>query len=187
MKKFFTQPIGEFSRQNSMVFLVVNIVALAANFELFDIDPVQNLINFLWGFSLFGIITSGYYLAEDHVPEYWKTAGGVLAAVILVGTFLEMTPTYQEDGFLPMYFFWALNQLIYGLVLRGTGIVRPVFENITILGSLIIVIGTGSDLFGYEIPESIEIVFLVGWVSLITGLSLGNYFAWGDKLSSSAE
>ena len=42
-------------------------------------------------------------------------------------------------------------------------------------------------LFGYEIPETLDIVFLVGWVSLITGLSLGNYFAWGDKLSSSTE
>ena len=109
MKKFFTQPIGEFSRQNSLVFLVVNIVALAANFELFDIDPVQNLINFLWGFSLFGIVTSGYYLAEGYVPEYWKTAGGVLASVILVGTFLEMTPEYQETGFLPMYFLYLLS------------------------------------------------------------------------------
>ena len=116
-----------------------------------------------------------------------QTAGGVLASVILVGTFLEMTPEYQETGFLPMYFFWALNQLIYGAVLRGNGIVRPVFENLTILGSLIIVFGTGSDLFGYEIPETLDIVFLVGWVSLITGLSLGNYFAWGDKLSSSTE
>ena len=67
MKKFFTQPIGEFSRQNSLVFLIVNIVALAANFELFDIDPVQNLINFLWGFSLFGIVTSGYYLSLIHI------------------------------------------------------------------------------------------------------------------------
>ena len=124
-------------------------------------------------------------MAEGYVPEYWKTAGGVLASVILVGTFLEMTPEYQETGFLPMYFFWALNQLIYGAVLRGTGIVRPVFENLTILGSLIIVFGTGSDLFGYEIPETLDILFLVGWVSLITGLSLGNYFAWGDKLASS--
>ena len=43
-----------------------------------------------------------------------------------------MTPEYQETGFLPMYFFWALNQLIYGAVLRGNGIVRPVFENLTI-------------------------------------------------------
>ena len=187
MKKFFTQPIGEFSRQNSIVFLVINVVALAGNFELFDIDPVQNLINFLWGFSLFGIITSGYYLAEGYVPEYWKTGGSVLASVIIVGTFLEMTPEYQETGFIPMYFFWALNQMIYGLTLRGNGIVRPVFENLVILGSIIIVIGTGSDLFGYEIPESVDIVFLIGWVSLITGLSLGNYFAWGDKATSSSE
>ena len=188
MKKFFTQSIGEFSRQNSMVFLVVNVVLLAANFELFDADPVQNLLNFMWGFSLFGIVTSGYYLAEDHVPEYWKTAGGVLAAVILVGTFLEMTPTYQDDGFLPMYFFWALNQLIYGLVLRGTGIVRPIFENLAILGSLIIMVGTGANLFaGYELPEAVQIEGLVGWLSLIIGLSLGNYFAWGDKLASGSE
>ena len=77
--------------------------------------------------------------------------------------------------------------MLFRSVLRGNGIVRPVFENLTILGSLIIVFGTGSDLFGYEIPETLDIVFLVGWVSLITGLSLGNYFAWGDKLSSSTE
>ena len=184
---FVLRTIGEFSRQNSLVFLVINIVALAANFELFDIDPVQNLINFLWGFALFGIVISGYYLAEGYVPEYWKTAGGVLASVILVGTFLEMTPEYQETGFIPMYFFWALNQLIYGVVLRGNGIVRPVFENLAIIGALIIVFGTASDLFGFEIPETVDIVFLVGWVSLITGVSLGNYFAWGDKMSSSTE
>ena len=86
-----------------------------------------------------------------------------------------------------MYFFWALNQLIYGVVLRGNGIVRPVFENLAIIGALIIVFGTASDLFGFEIPDTVDIVFLVGWVSLITGVSLGNYFAWGDKLSSSTE
>ena len=33
----------------------------------------------------------------------------------------------------------------------------------------------------------VDIVFLIGWVSLITGLSLGNYFAWGDKATSSSE
>ena len=49
-------------------------------------------------------------------------------------------------------------------------------------------IGTGSDLFfGYELPEAVQIVGLVGWLSLVIGLSLGNYFAWGDKLSSSTE
>ncbi len=188
MKKFFTQPIGEFSRQNSLVFLAINFVALAGNFELFDFDPIQNIANFIWGFALLGIVPSGYYLAEGHVPEYWKSAGSILASVIIVGTFLEMTPEYQESGFLPMYFFWALNQLIYGLVLRGNGLFRPVYENLTIFGSLIIMIGTGSDLFfGYELPEAVQIVGLVGWLSLVIGLSLGNYFAWGDKLSSSTE
>ena len=186
MKKFFTQPIGEFSRQNSLVFLAINIVALAGNFELFDFDSIQNLANFIWGFALLGIVLSGYYLAEGQVPEYWKSAGSILASVIIVGTFLEMTPEYKESGFLPMYFFWSLNQLIYGLVLRGSGLIRPIYENLTIFGALIIMIGTGSDLFfGYELPETIQIVGLFGWISLVTGLSLGNYFAWGDKLASS--
>ena len=40
---------------------------------------------------------------------------------------------------------------------------------------------------GYELPEVFEIIGLVGWLSLVVGTSLGNYFAWGDKMSSSTE
>ena len=50
------------------------------------------------------------------------------------------------------------------------------------------IIGTSADLFfGYELPEAVQIVGLVGWLSLVVGTSLGNYFAWGDKATSSAE
>ena len=69
----------------------------------------------------------------------------VLATFIIFGTFLEMTEL--EEGFLPIYFFWAFNSLIYGLTLRGNGIFRPIYENLTILGALIITIGTSADLF----------------------------------------
>ena len=110
----------------------------------------------------------------------------VLATVIIFGTFLEITQF--EDGFLPMYFFWAFNSLIYTLTLRGTGIFRPIYENITVLGALIITIGSSADIFfGYELPEVFEIIGLVGWLSLVVGTSLGNYFAWGDKASSSSQ
>ena len=110
MKKFFTQPIGEFSRQNSMVFLVCNIVLIAINFGSFEVDALGWLLNFVWGFSLFGIVISGYYLAEDHVPDFWKAGSTVLASVIVVGTFIEIAmPEYQENGFGPMYFKMALG------------------------------------------------------------------------------
>ena len=189
MKKFFTQPIGEFSRQNSMVFLVCNIVLIAINFGSFEVDALGRLLNFVWGFSLFGIVISGYYLAEDHVPDFWKAGSTVLASVIVVGTFIEIAmPEYQENGFGPMYFFWAFNQLIYGITLRGTGIFRPVYENLGILGSLIIFSGTTAGVFfDYTIPETYQPVGLVGWLALVVGVSLGTYFAWGDKLSSSTE
>ena len=187
MKKFFTQPIGDLARQNALTFLVINILFIGVEFSgATALDAVDNLLNFFWGFTLISIIIAGYYLVEGHVPEYWKMATTVLATVIIFGTFLEITQF--EDGFLPMYFFWAFNSLIYTLTLRGTGIFRPIYENITVLGALIITIGSSADIFfGYELPEVFEIIGLVGWLSLVVGTSLGNYFAWGDKMSSSTE
>ena len=126
MKKFFTQPIGDLSRQNALTFLVINVVFIGAEFSgTTALDAVDHLLNFFWGFTLISIIIAGYYLAEGHVPEYWKAATTVLATVIIFGTFLEIT--LVEDGFLPMYFFWAFNSLIYTLTLRGTGIFRPLY------------------------------------------------------------
>ncbi|MEN9018082.1 MAG: hypothetical protein ABF331_06220 [Hellea sp.] len=187
MKKFFTQPIGDLARQNALTFLVINVLFIGVEFSgATALDAVDNLLNFFWGFTLISIIIAGYYLVEGHVPEYWKMATTVLATVIIFGTFLEITQF--EDGFLPMYFFWAFNSLIYTLTLRGTGIFRPIYENITVLGALIITIGSSADIFfGYELPEVFEIIGLVGWLSLVVGTSLGNYFAWGDKASSSSE
>ena len=187
MKKFFTQPIGDLARQNALTFLVINVLFIGVEFSgATALDAVDNLLNFFWGFTLISIIIAGYYLVEGHVPEYWKMATTVLATVIIFGTFLEITQF--EDGFLPMYFFWAFNSLIYTLTLRGTCIFRPIYENITVLGALIITIGSSADIFfGYELPEVFEIIGLVGWLSLVVGTSLGNYFAWGDKASSSSE
>jgi len=187
MKKFFTQPIGDLARQNALTFLVINVLFIGVEFSgATALDAVDNLLNFFWGFTLISIIIAGYYLVEGHVPEYWKMATTVLATVIIFGTFLEITQF--EDGFLPMYFFWAFNSLIYTLTLRGTGIFRPIYENITVLGALIITIGSSADIFfGYELPEVFEIIGLVGRLSLVVGTSLGNYFAWGDKASSSSE
>ena len=187
MKKFFTQPIGDLARQNALTFLVINVLFIGVEFSgATALNAVDNLLNFFWGFTLISIIIAGYYLVEGHVPEYWKMATTVLATVIIFGTFLEITQF--EDGFLPMYFFWAFNSLIYTLTLRGTGIFRPIYENITVLGALIITIGSSADIFfGYELPEVFEIIGLVGWLSLVVGTSLGNYFAWGDKASSSSE
>ena len=131
MKKFFTQPIGDLARQNALTFLVINVLFIGVEFSgATALDAVDNLLNFFWGFTLISIIIAGYYLVEGHVPEYWKMATTVLATVIIFGTFLEITQF--EDGFLPMYFFWAFNSLIYTLTLRGTGICRPIYENITV-------------------------------------------------------
>ena len=187
MKKFFTQPIGDLSRQNALTFLVINVVFIGVEFSgTTALDAVDHLLNFFWGFTLISIIIAGYYLAEGHVPEYWKAATTVLATVIIFGTFLEIT--LVEDGFLPMYFFWAFNSLVYSLTLRGNGVFRPIYENITIAGALFLTIGTSLTLFfSYEIPEAFELVGFAGWSLLVIGFSLGNYFAWGDKMSSSTE
>ena len=186
MKKFFTQPIGNLSRQNAILFLAINIVFIAVEFSgITALDAIDDLLNFVWGFSLASIIIAGYYLAEGHVPEYWKSAHTILATVIIFGTFLEITD-YLDGFFEPMYFFWAFNSLIYSLTLRGSGVFRPIYENLTIAGALFLTLAVSLTLFfSIEIPDNFELIGFAGWSLLIVGFSLGNYFAWGDKLSSS--
>ena len=187
MKKFFTQPIGDLSRQNALTFLVINVVFIGVEFSgTTALDAVDHLLNFFWGFTLISIIIAGYYLAEGHVPEYWKAATTVLATVIIFGTFLEIT--LVEDGFLPMYFFWAFNSLIYSLTMRGTGVFRPVYEYLSIFGFISVLIFSGANVFfDYAIPESIQPIFGIGWIAMVIGLGYGTYVAWGDKMSSGAE
>ena len=186
MKKFFTQPIGNLSRQNAILFLAINVVFIAVEFSgITALDAIDDLLNFVWGFSLASIIIAGYYLAEGHVPEYWKSAHTILATVIIFGTFLEITD-YLDGFFEPMYFFWAFNSLIYSLTLRGNGVFRPIYENLTIAGALFLTLAVSLTLFfSFEIPDNFELVGFAGWSLLIVGFSLGNYFAWGDKLASS--
>ena len=92
MKKFFTQPIGELSRQNALFFLVINIVFIGAELSgTTALDVVDDLLNFFWGFSLLSIVIAGYYLAEGHVPEYWKMASSGLATVIITVSYTHLT------------------------------------------------------------------------------------------------
>ena len=192
MKTFFTQPIGQLARQNSLMFIVLSVAFLVIGLGEIDIPAgLGNLLNFLWGFSLLSIILAGYYLAKDQVPEYWREATAILGGVIIVGTLIEISsPDYTLDngGFIPMYFLWAFNSLIYNLTLRGTCLFRPVYEYLSIFGFITIIIFTGSNLFfGYELSESLQPVFGIGWISMIIGLGYGGYVAWGDKMSSSTE
>ena len=192
MKTFFTQPIGQLARQNSLGFIVFNVFLLVVGFGELDVPVgLGNLLNFLWGFSLFSIILAGYYLVKDQVPDYWREASAILGGVILVGTLIEISsPDYTLDngGFAPMYFLWAFNSLIYVVTMRGTGVFRPVYEYLSIFGYISIIIWSGADVFfDYAIPESIQPIFGIGWIAMVIGLGYGGYVAWGDKMSSGAE
>ena len=192
MKTFFTQPIGQLGRQNALGFIGLNVVLLVVGFGEIDVPiGLENFINFLWGFSLFSIILAGYYLVKDQVPDYWREASAILGGVILVGTFIEISsPEYTLDngGFVPMYFFWGFNSLIYNLTMRGTGVFRPVYEYLSIFAFTFILIGSGAQLFfDYTPPESLQLLFGIGWIAMIIGLGVGSYVAWGDRMSSSTE
>ena len=192
MKTFFTQPIGQLARQNSLGFIVCNVFLLVVGFGELDVPVgLGNLLNFLWGFSLFSIILAGYYLVKDQVPDYWREASAILGGVILVGTLIEISsPDYTLDngGFAPMYFLWAFNSLIYVVTMRGTGVFRPVYEYLSIFGYISIIIFSGANVFfDYAIPESIQPIFGIGWIAMVIGLGYGGYVAWGDKMSSGAE
>ena len=192
MKTFFTQPIGQLGRQNSIAFIVLSVAFLVIGLGDVDIPAgLGNFLNFLWGFSLLSIILANYYLVQDLVPKYWREASAILGGVIIVGTLIEISsPDYTLDngGFIPMYFLWAFNSLIYNLTLRGTGVFKPVYEYLSIFGFISIIIFTGENLFlGYELSESLQPVFGIGWISMIIGLGYGGYVAWGDKLATSNE
>ena len=192
MKTFFTQPIGQLGRQNSLAFIVLSVAFLVIGLGEVDIPAgLGNFLNFLWGFSLLSIILANYYLVQYLVPKYWREASAILGGVIIVGTLIEISsPDYTLDngGFIPMYFLWAFNSLIYNLTLRGTGVFKPVYEYLSIFGFITIIIFTGSNLFlGYELSESLQPVFGIGWISMIIGLGYGGYVAWGDKLATSNE
>ena len=192
MKTFFTQPIGQLARQNSLMFIVLSVAFLVIGLGEIDIPAgLGNLLNFLWGFSLLSIILAGYYLVKDQVPDYWREASAILGGVILVGTLIEISsPDYTLDngGFAPMYFLWAFNSLIYVVTMRGTGVFRPVYEYLSIFGYISIIIFSGANVFfDYAIPESIQPIFGIGWIAMVIGLGYGGYVAWGDKMSSGAE
>ena len=85
MKTFFTQPIGNLARQNAITFLVLNLLFVALQLSgTTALDVLEDLINFIWGFSLATIVITAYYLAEDHVPDYWRSAHSILATVIIL-------------------------------------------------------------------------------------------------------
>ena len=192
MKTFFTQPIGQLGRQNSLAFIVLSVAFLVISLGDIDIPAgLGNFLNFLWGFSLLSIILANYYLVQDLVPKYWREASAILGGVIIVGTLIEISSpdyTLENGGFIPMYFLWAFNSLIYNLTLRGTGVFKPVYEYLSIFGFISIIIFTGANLFlGYELSESLQPVFGIGWISMIIGLGYGGYVAWGDRMSSGTE
>jgi len=190
MKKFFTQPIGSLVRQNAIGFIVCNIYLIGTGFELFEsVDGVNRIFNFAWAFTLTSIVIGSYYLVEGQVPNYWKMATVILGAVLILGTLIEISvPEFRETGFSGMYFIWAFNSLTYILTIRGTGVFRPVYEYLSIVAFIGILVGSGAGLFfDYTPPESIQPVFGIAWISMIVGFGYGSYVAWGDKMSSNAE
>ena len=53
MKTFFTQPIGQLGRQNSLGFIGLNVVLLVVGFGEIDLPVgLGNFLNFLLGISI---------------------------------------------------------------------------------------------------------------------------------------
>jgi hypothetical protein len=53
MKTFFTQPIGNLSRQNAILFLAINVVFIAVEFSgITALDAIEDLLNLFGVFLL---------------------------------------------------------------------------------------------------------------------------------------
>ena len=70
MKTFFTQPIGNLARQNAITFLVLNLLFVALQLSgTTALDALEDLINFIWGFSLATIVITCLLYTSDAADD----------------------------------------------------------------------------------------------------------------------
>ena len=182
MKDFVLQPLSQQAKSQSLVFIFCNIYQIANNVLEFDVGgPLSLIVNLLWGMSLSVIIIGNYELTKDRVPEFWRTGSAVLATVILMAAFLE-TANPPIDGepqidTTLIYFFFLLN-LVFGHFITE-GIYKNVYRYLTLAAAIFGVFATGADVFfDYELPETLQPLFILIFLGFTIGVGYGNYDAW---------
>ena len=90
MKEFFVQDVKTAGKNSAGIFIFANLYGMVESFELFEIESLTRIVDFLWIFGLTGIIIAGYELIKDQVPSYWGRGSAFLASALLVAEMLTL-------------------------------------------------------------------------------------------------
>jgi len=177
MKSFFTSTDKENAQQAAYLFLITNIIGFVTTGFLGQELP-HPLVQFLWGLSIAGIFLTIKPLLGDNVPENWREGTTFIAAAIFAGNCLTIGSTGNEFG--PFFFFICLNMV--ALYTVSEGVIGNIWRyNLLIAGLAGVFLGGAGAFFGYELPESLQPLQLVLWLTFILGLGVGPLLAWRDR------
>jgi hypothetical protein len=68
------------------------------------------------------------------------------------------------------------------IFLNSKGVLGNIFRYLCVIGATIFfAFGAAQNLFGVELPDTIQILGAVGYLSVVTGVGLGSFMAWNKK------
>ena len=172
MKKFFLQDDVSTAKTSSIMFFISGLIAFIQP----DILVVRTLASFFGAVAIAQIVLLGPQIMEDSIPESWRTANAMIAAVILVDNLINIGYVARE----PIFIF--LNFAFLGYAFTTEGKMSNVYRYMIMFGASAFILVLGAEFFfGVEIPESLDIIFLPVFFTWLIGITAGTYTAFSNK------
>ena len=180
MKNFFLQDDVSTAKTSSVIFLISGVIAFIQP----DILVVRTLASFFGAVAIAQIVLLGPQIMEDSIPESWRTANAMIAAVILLDNLIDTgyvareieNPIARE----PIFIF--LNFAFLGYAFTTEGKMSNVYRYMIMFGASAFILVLGTEFFfGVEIPESLDIIFLPVFFTWLIGITAGTYTAFNNK------
>ena len=90
MKNFFLQDDVSTAKTSSIMFFISGLIAFIQP----DILVVRTLASFFGAVAIAQIVLLGPQIMEDSIPESWRTANAMFAAVILLDNLIAVSYTH---------------------------------------------------------------------------------------------
>tara|TARA_Y100000768_G_scaffold62881_1_gene43029 strand:- start:551 stop:1147 length:597 start_codon:yes stop_codon:yes gene_type:complete len=170
MKKFFIQDDVSTAKTSSVIFLISGVIAFIQP----DILVVRTLASFFGAVAIAQIVLLGPQIMEDSIPESWRTANAMIAAVILLDNLIDTgyvareieNPIARE----PIFIF--LNFAFLGYAFTTEGKMTNIYRYMIMFGASAFILVLGAEFFfGVEIPESLDIIFLPVFFTWLIGIT----------------
>ena len=162
MKKFFIQDDVSTAKTSSILFFITGVIAFIQP----DILVVRTLASFFGAVAIAQIVLLGPQIMEDSIPESWRTANAMIAAVILLDNLIDTGYVARE----PIFIF--LNFAFLGYAFTTEGKMSNVYRYMIMFGASAFILVLGAEFFfGVEIPESLDIIFLPVFFTWLIGIT----------------